>query len=1592
MGIFERTSQRKSVAHSSSRNRALKRNRAAKCAGVMSTVAVVIAAAVLSLGVAQAGAVTDNITGTVLQSSLAVAQNANVSVFAQGSFGPPQATTNTNTSGQYGVFVPDGNWVVTANPPSGDTTDAQTSVNVGVSGGVITSINGNPSAGPANITLQVANLTGTVLQSNSSPAQNTGVSISQQNSFNQPTGTTTDSSGHYGVHVADGTWVVTASPPSGDTTDAATSITVVVSGGVITQINGNPSSGPANITLPVANVTGTVLESDGSTPAQNSFISVSQQGSFNQPIGTNTDSSGHYRVHVADGTWVVTASPPSGDTTDAATSSTVVVSGGVITSGSGNITLQVANLFGTVTESDGTTHAQNTNVNYSQQGSFNQSFTNTDMNGHYGVHVADGTWTVTANPPGGDTTDAQTSIIVVISGGVITQINGSPSSGPADITLQVANVTGTVFESNGSTPAQNSNVSVTAQGSFTQFTSTNTDMSGNYRTFVPDGTWVFTASPPFGDSSDAANSITVVVSGGIITQINGSPSSGPANITLQSTNLTGTVLQSNSSPAQNTNVNVSQQGSFNQTFTNTDMSGHYGVHVADGTWTVTAAPPFGDTTDAQTSITVVISGGVITQINGNPSSGPANITLQTANLTGTVFESNGSTPAQNSSVNISQQGSFNQTGTGTDSSGHYGFHVGDGTWVVTANPPMGDTTDAQTSITVVVSGGVITQINGSPSSGPANIRLQTANLFGTVLQSNSSPAQNTFVAVSPQGSMNQTFTSTDSSGHYGFHVADGTWVVTANPPMGDSTDGQTSITVVVTGGVITSINGTPSSGPANITLQANNITGTVFESNGTTHAPNTGVTVYEQSTLTQQTSTATDMNGNYGVHVPDGTWIVYAQPPSGDTTDAPGSITVVVAGGVITMINGSPSSGPANITLPVANVSGTVFESDGTTYAQNTNVFVTAHGTGTPQATTNTDMNGHYGVFLPDGTWDVNAQPPFGDTTDAPTTITVVVAGGVITMINGVPSSGPANITLNQKVATSFTITANAGSSATVAYGTAATLGESGLPGMAMGTVVFSSAGNPDLCTITRTGPSPATSCTTSMTLPPGIYNPITATFSDTDGGYVGSTSTNSVSLTVSKLTPSPPSISNLPASGTMGGGFTATVSTTGDGTTSVTSNSTGVCTASGLVVSYVGAGTCSLTAHVAAGAHYSAADGNAQTFSVAPVAPPPPAGSTSSASATSDSPTGSATATNDQTTVTGNGVGGLTVAQYASNPGPSPSFAASGQYFDVSLSAGSSFSSVTITDCNLGGATTLEWNNDGTWQPVVGAPGPTLSGGCLSVTLTASTSPSLAQLTGTVFAGATSAGYWLAASDGGVFNYGTGAGFFGSHGGSPLNAPIVGMAAAPDGQGYWLVASDGGIFAYGPGAGFFGSHGGSPLNAPIVGMAAAPDGQGYWLVASDGGIFAYGSAKFFGSHGGSPLNKPIVGMAAAPGGQGYWLVASDGGIFAYGSGGGFFGSHGGSPLNQPIVGMAAAPDGQGYWLVASDGGIFAYGTSAGFFGSHGGSPLNAPIIGMAAASDGQGYWLVASDGGIFNYGPSAGFFGSHGGSPLNKPIVAMAS
>jgi lysophospholipase L1-like esterase len=451
---------------------------------------------------------------------------------------------------------------------------------------------------------------------------------------------------------------------------------------------------------------------------------------------------------------------------------------------------------------------------------------------------------------------------------------------------------------------------------------------------------------------------------------------------------------------------------------------------------------------------------------------------------------------------------------------------------------------------------------------------------------------------------------------------------------------------------------------------------------------------------------------------------------------------------------------------------------------------------------------------------------------------------------------------------------------------------------------------------------------------------------------------------------------------------------------------------------------------------------------SPAPTPPAAPAGSTSSASGVSTTSTGTATATNDGTTASGTGVGALTVAQYGSDPVAAPTFTSSGEDFDVALSAPNSFTSVTIDACLLSGGNGLEWFNPaagsgaGAWEAVT--PTPTFTAGppaCLSFTLNSSSSPTLVELTGTVFGvsvGTTTLTQGSATSatvaDGSGFSGQLGvtnptgalsftetssahsaqvpvgsAGVIAAAGAlAPGTYAVSGTDADTHGDtgtwnftltvspaitstptptsGYWEVAADGGVFTFGD-AIFYGSEGGTHLNSPVVAMAATSDNLGYWLVASDGGIFSFGDATFFGSLGATHHHAPIVGMVATPDGKGYWLVAADGGIFAFGDAT-FYGSEGATHLNSPVVAMAATLDGHGYWLVAADGGMFAFGDAT-FYGSLGATHLNKPVVGMKATPDGGGYWLVASDGGIFAFGDAA-FEGSEGGTHLNSPVVAI--
>ena len=212
--------------------------------------------------------------------------------------------------------------------------------------------------------------------------------------------------------------------------------------------------------------------------------------------------------------------------------------------------------------------------------------------------------------------------------------------------------------------------------------------------------------------------------------------------------------------------------------------------------------------------------------------------------------------------------------------------------------------------------------------------------------------------------------------------------------------------------------------------------------------------------------------------------------------------------------------------------------------------------------------------------------------------------------------------------------------------------------------------------------------------------------------------------------------------------------------------------------------------------------------------------------------------------------------------------------------------------------------------------------------------------------------GYWLVASDGGIFAFGD-AGYFGSIPGdglSPagsglphsLNAPIVAMVPSSDGGGYFMVASDGGVFAFGD-ARFAGSCPGmGGCSGAAVAVVPDASGNGYWLVTQTGNVYAFGDARFYGAPGNQ--GSPVTSAARTADGGGYWVLLADGAVYAYGDAvprGGPVGSVGGL---DPASTIFSDADGGGYWVASADGAVFPYGDAPND-GSMAGSHLNGSII-----------------------------------------------
>jgi hypothetical protein len=471
--------------------------------------------------------------------------------------------------------------------------------------------------------------------------------------------------------------------------------------------------------------------------------------------------------------------------------------------------------------------------------------------------------------------------------------------------------------------------------------------------------------------------------------------------------------------------------------------------------------------------------------------------------------------------------------------------------------------------------------------------------------------------------------------------------------------------------------------------------------------------------------------------------------------------------------------------------------------------------------------------------------------------LTAATAAAVAALALGLSATSARSAGAATTTTTTLTITPS-----TVTYGDeeAATFSSPVTPTGPTGTVTISasngSTGPVTLCSFDVTV---ATSCTAS----PATLSASTTAYR-VIANYPGDTNflpsaSNPQNFTVNQAPPSSPSIANLPTGATEEGSFSAAVVTNGDGARSVTSGTPGNCSvgSDGVTVRFLVEGTCTLTPHVSGGHNFAGAGGSPQTFTIA--------------------------------------------------PGPRGYWLVGSDGGIFSFGAARFFGSM--------GGTPLQ-------RPVVG------------ITPTSSKN-----------------GYWLVASDGGIFAFGD-ANFFGSIPGvglhpagsglpHSLDAPIVGMVPSHDGGGYFMVASDGGVFAFGD-ANFAGSCPGiGGCNGAAVAVMPDGSGNGYWLVTSTGAVYAFGDAPFFGAP--APQSAPVVNAVAAPDGSGYWILYANGAVLNFGDARPYGGPLGYVNAYNPATSIFPTTDSLGYWVASARGDVFTFG-NAPFLGSMSATPLNGPI------------------------------------------------
>ena len=606
---------------------------------------------------------------------------------------------------------------------------------------------------------------------------------------------------------------------------------------------------------------------------------------------------------------------------------------------------------------------------------------------------------------------------------------------------------------NGVDGLANTNFEIRKNGQFIDWGYTNaTTMTGGFS--LPDaGTYELTINPPWDGSVAGATkrvyTLTATKVGEVVTAtVNGvTPVNGVSTLTLGTASLKGRVLSPNSSPVRDSQVIATDVATGKEMWeysTNTSATGTFAMSLPAGVYTLMARAPYGSTELGNAyplgQFTIDANGVVTTNTSGADA---ANITLALNSPTwlGTLKSPDGTSIIANAQICFTPGQAYTWSCTNSNSTGQ---------WALSA--PLGFTSfdeyavlevrenfnvrysmrryTGTTALNALLGTTPCVIANSTPSCS-IEIRLQAPNTQITVT-AGGQPVANAWVNIDRDGVGWLGAAATDASGVARINILNPELAFNARVDIGG-----TSVANAYTATFALVDAETPSGGSyirsKTIALAQPNIRGVVTEpvaGGGTAVVPFTWIELFNESENKWVGGASTDINGAFSLNAPGNSlgetlYTINVNPsqnstsintkqvysiviPDTDVSAVP-VVTVKSSGAVVTPTTPPPGNRVWTVSLAAPSVTGVVKASNGTALMNSWVVPIDkATGENFWQFGVNSRTNGSFSMALSDGTYLLEANTPWGNSTDARSARceVTILSGAITTSIGGCVKAG----------------------------------------------------------------------------------------------------------------------------------------------------------------------------------------------------------------------------------------------------------------------------------------------------------------------------------------------------------------------------------------------------------------------------------------------------------------------------------------------------------------------------------------------------------------------------------------------------------